>query len=192
MSLVMAIATDYIRSTDDELFVLLRQGDEQAFRTLYRRYDKRLFAYCLRVLGNRQGAEDAFQTIIMVMYEKRESFTGGNFAAWLFTIARTTSIKAVQRQSAASKSTAPIDNALESLQSLRTDDDVFLREAVQAAVTQLQEEYREPLQLRYFDGFSYEQIATIVGISVAAAKVRVFRAKKMLQPVLAAYMQELS
>ena len=75
--------------SDEDVFALVRdQNDEQAYRALYRRYDKRIYAYCLRALGNPEDARDVFQTISMTIYDKRESFSDGSFAAWLFTITR--------------------------------------------------------------------------------------------------------
>jgi DNA-directed RNA polymerase specialized sigma24 family protein len=68
--------------TDEELFALVRdKNDEQAFRSLFKRYDKRLYAYCLRALGSHEEAQDMFQTISMTVYDKRTSFVDGSFAA---------------------------------------------------------------------------------------------------------------
>ncbi len=177
----------YIDKTDEELFALVQQAnDEQAFDALYRRYDKRLYAYCLSVLKNKDMAEDVFQTVVMTMYDKRQLFKGGNFSAWLFTIARHFSIKAARKQS---RSTSIDDVSLEeTLES--NDDDVLLVEALNKAVTELPDNYRKPLELRYYGGFSYEQIASILGIGLSSAKMRVSRARKMLQKFLSPYLQE--
>lgn len=72
----------YTLLSDEELFGLVRdQADEQAFRTLFRRYDKRLYAYCLRALGTHDEAQDMFQTIALTVFDKRASFSDGSFAA---------------------------------------------------------------------------------------------------------------
>ncbi len=179
---------DLSKKTDEELFAFIRRNDEQAFRTLYRRYDKRLFAYCLRALGDRKAAEDVFQTIAATVYEKREHFTGGNFAGWLFTIARNYCLKYKQRQ----RHTEQIDDVAYSLsdESDRTGEDVLLHEALRDAIATLAVDFRDALEMRYFDGLSYDEIARALDISVALAKVRVFRAKKMLQSHLLPYIKE--
>lgn len=175
--------------TDEELFVLVKQNNELAFRTLYRRYDKRLYAYCLRVMNNKQAAEDVFQTVVMTMWEKRDSFMGGSFAAWIFTISRNYCIKAMRKQ----RPKSDIDDVAYLLEDKgdKTGDDVILRDALKKAIDSLPEDFQEPLELRYYDGFSYEQIATMLNISLALAKVRVFRAKQQLQKSLSPYLQDL-
>lgn len=182
------IRDDLSKKTDEELFAFVQLNDEYAFRLLYRRYDKRLFAYCLRALGDRKAAEDVFQTIAATVYEKREHFTGGNFAGWLFTIARNYCLKHKQRQ----RHTEQIDDIAYTLsdESDRTGEDVLLREALRDAITSLATDFREALEMRYFDGLSYDEIAQALNISVALAKVRVFRAKKVLQSHLLPYIKE--
>jgi RNA polymerase sigma-70 factor (ECF subfamily) len=175
--------------TDEELFAKVQaEGDEQAFRELYRRYDKRLYGYCLRVMKTRESAEDAFQGIMAQVFEKRASFTGGNFAAWLFTIARNQSLNLKQKQ----RPTTNIDDVSYYLsdESDTTSDDVLLTEALKNAIAALPDEFREPLELKHFDGFQYEEIAELLKISVSLAKVRVFRAKKLLQQALSPYLKE--
>lgn len=177
------------QKTDEELFALVRQRDEVAFRTLYRRYDRRLFAYCLRALGDKKAAEDVFQTIVTTVYEKRELFIGGNFPGWLFTIARNYCLKFKQRQQF-HENIDDVGNALRD-DADKTGDDLLLKEALQAAIRTLATDFREALEMRYFDDLSYEQIAQALDISVALAKVRVFRAKKMLQAQMLPYIKEL-
>ncbi len=177
--------------TDEELFALVRENaSEQAFRTLYRRYDKRLFAYCLRAMQTREAAEDVFQSVMALVFEKRQSFSGGSFAAWLFTIARNQTLNHKQKQ----RITTDIDDIAYSMsdESDRTGEDVLLSDALKQAISTLPEDYREALELKHFDGFAYEEIAHMLNISLSLAKVRVFRAKKMLQESLAPYLRELS
>jgi RNA polymerase sigma factor (sigma-70 family) len=175
--------------TDEELFVLIREKtDELAFRTLYRRYDKRLFAYCLRAMKTREGAEDVFQSVMTLVFEKRLSFTGGNFAAWLFTIARNQTLNHKQKQ----RITTDIDDIEYTLsdESDRTGSDVMLSDALKNAIATLPQEFREALELKHLDGFQYEEIAALLDISLSLAKIRVFRAKKMLQQKLLPYLRE--
>jgi RNA polymerase sigma-70 factor (ECF subfamily) len=183
--------TKYTDQSDEELFLLVQKQDEEAFRALYRRYSKRLYAYCLRVVGRRDIAEDAFQTIAMIIYEKRDSFTGGSFASWLFTIARHTCIKASQRQ----QHTAAMTTVLEDNDVLPAENahspDIFMNEALQKAIVKLQPDFREALELRYMNELSYDEIAAALGISLSLAKVRVFRAKQMLQELMRPYIDEL-
>jgi RNA polymerase sigma-70 factor (ECF subfamily) len=176
--------------TDEELFALVQEnGSERAFRELYRRYDKRLLSYCLRAFGSRDAAEDVFQSVMTLVFEKRAMFTGGSFAAWLFTIARNQTLNAKQKY----KITTDIDDISFALEDEgdRTGEDMILNEALKSAIAALPEEFRDPLELKHFDGFQYEEIATMLNISISLAKVRVFRAKKMLQQALMPYLREI-
>ena len=73
---------------DDELFALAQQGDLEAFNTLFRRYERKVYMYCMRVLLDEDVAQDAFQEAFMRLYEHRHSYDGRNFMVWFFTIVR--------------------------------------------------------------------------------------------------------
>lgn len=175
--------------SDEEVFAEVRDhNNEQAFKALYRRYDKRIYSYCLRALGSQEDAEDVFQTIVMTIYDKRASFIDGSYAAWLFTITRNTCLKAIRNR----KTTTELNEELHTPESIDGhSSDFLLKDALQHAISSLPEEYREALELRYFDDLSYEDIAQTLGISVSLAKVRVFRAKKQLTTQLSPILDEL-
>jgi RNA polymerase sigma-70 factor (ECF subfamily) len=180
----------YTLQTDEELFALVRDNnDEHAFRALFRRYDKRLYAYCLRALGSTDDAKDAFQTIALTVFEKRAAFSGGSFAAWVFTIARNLCLKAIRQRKHNVEITEDVLSSQEN--ELQHSDDFLLRDALRESISKLSEEFREVLALRYFDELSYDQIATILGIGESLAKIRVFRAKKQLQTMLSPLLSEL-
>lgn len=184
---------EYSAKTDEELFALVQTDhNEQAFRVLYRRYDKRLFGYCHRVAGTKEGAQDIFQSVITAVFEKREQFHGGSFVAWMFTIARHASLKHTQHIKR-SRAFSPLEdyNDVFADASDKTGDDILLREALHKSMRSLSQEFKEVLELRYFEDFSYEEIAGILSISVSLAKVRVFRAKQQLQKSLSPILREM-
>ena len=175
--------------SDEDVFALVRdQNDEQAYRALYRRYDKRIYAYCLRALGNPEDARDVFQTISMTIYDKRESFSDGSFAAWLFTITRKMCPKTLRNRK---QTTEFVEEMHEPEERESHSQDFLLREELQKAIDQLPTEFKEALELRYFDDLSYEEIAETLEISVSLAKVRVFRAKKQITKILSPILDEL-
>ena len=175
--------------SDEDVFALVRdQNDEQAYRALYRRYDKRIYAYCLRALGNPEDARDVFQTIYMTIYDKRESFSYWSFAAWLFTITRNMCLKTLRNRK---QTTEFIEEMHEPEERESHSQDFLLREQLQKAINQLPTEFKEALELRYFDDLSYEEIAETLEISVSLAKVRVFRAKKQITKILSPILDEL-
>ncbi|MBL7990701.1 MAG: sigma-70 family RNA polymerase sigma factor [Candidatus Kapabacteria bacterium] len=183
--------------SDEELFTKIREErSEAAFNTLYKRYDKRLYAYCLRATGSHDAAKDAFQAVMSVVFEKRESFTGGNYAAWLFTIARHHVMKVSKRQQRDLTQNKPIDEEFDDVTpdrggGVNEHHDFLLQQALDRAIAQLPEDLREAFELKQYDGLQHEEIAQTLGITVSLAKVRVFRAKQQLRQLLAPFIKEL-
>ena len=179
----------YELMSDEDVFALVRdENDEQAYRALYRRYNKRLYAYCLRALGNRDDAEDVFQSISLIVYDKRHSFTGGSFAAWLFTITRNMCLKTIRNRKQHNEF---LEETHEPEEDRSRSQDFLLTEELQKAIAKLPTEFKEALELRYFDDLSYEDIAETLGISLSLAKVRVFRAKKQITKIMSPILDEL-
>lgn len=196
-SMTIATPSSPLEISDEELFTKIRdERSEAAFNTLYKRYDKRLYAYCLRATGSHDAAKDAFQAVMSVVFEKRESFSGGNYAAWLFTIARHHVMKVSKRQQRDLAQNKPIDEEFDdvtpdSSTTSNQNQDFLLQEALDRAIAQLPEDLREAFELKQYDGLQHEEIAQTLGITVSLAKVRVFRAKQQLRQTLAPFIKEL-
>lgn len=178
----------YARKTNEELFALFQQDDERAFDELYSRYHRRLYAYCLAIVRDKELAQDMFQTVMTSVFQSRASFSGGNFEAWIFTIARNLCLK-TNRNKKIATSIDELANILPDT-SDTTDKDVYLSDALHNALHSLPEEFSQPLILRYFGGFSYDEIAEKMNISLSLVKVRIFRAKKLLSSKLQHFITE--
>ncbi len=178
----MSKGINYEALANEELFALVQQHDHEAFATLYRRYDRRIYAYCLTVTKDKILANDAYQHTFASMYENRATFRGGNFEAWLFTIARNFSVRAVKK----SKRRVSIDERDELVGGVEHNKgpDTLMREALVKAIASLPDNLRQPLELRYYGDCSYDEIARQFGFSLSVAKIRVFRAKKALRELL--------
>ncbi|MCX7880674.1 MAG: RNA polymerase sigma factor [Ignavibacteria bacterium] len=163
----------------------LRRGSAEAFQILYEHYNKKVYTYCLKMLGNKEKAEDAFQEVFIKVFENAKSFRGDNFPAWLFTIARHICLNVIRLQKPYQEIS---DNSL-SLSYLNTND-VGMREFVQRAIMQLPVSLREALILREYEDCSYEDIAKILGINLSLAKVRVHRGRLLLKKFLAPIARE--
>jgi len=166
--------------SDEELFMLVKQGDEQAFNILYARYSRKILAYCITALKDKDDAKDVFQTIIFHVLENKHKFTGGNYLAWVMTIVRNNCLLHKRDK----KFTDNIDDINQEKHSHNSQADFLLQEQLIKAMDELPEEYKEPIKLRYINDFSYEEIANITNCSLALVKVRVHRGKTILQKVL--------
>lgn len=164
---------------DDELFRLAQAGDTAAFTALFRRYERRVFLYCMRVLLDEDVAHDAFQEAFLRLYEHRHTYDGRNFMVWFFTIVRNVCLNMRRNK----KRTVPFETSPADASPARVVD-VALNEQVAAALDRLPHDHREALVLYEYDGYSYQEIAEITGASMATVKIRIFRARQALRALL--------
>lgn len=74
--------------SDEQLVEAYRNGDETAFEELFERYRRRMFHFCLRLLQNRESAEEVFQEVFLRIHTKLHGYRSKErFAQWLFTVA---------------------------------------------------------------------------------------------------------
>jgi RNA polymerase sigma-70 factor (ECF subfamily) len=177
---------------DDDLELLARVAalDRRAFETLYRRYHRRLLAYLLRVLGGRiEEAEEALDDTFYAAWLGARSFRGGSrVSSWLFGIAYRKGLKALERhgrrrevpaEEGAAEPPAPDSPRLD----LERQE---LARAMAAALAGLPREQRRVVELTYYQGLSYPEIALLVGVPVGTVKTRMFHARRRLRELLPA------
>lgn len=165
--------------SDSELFLSAQQGDVQAFNEIFRRYEKKVYVYCMRVLYDEEMAHDAFQEAFMRLYEHRHTYDGRSFMVWFFTIVRNVCLNMRRNK----KQTVPFETSIADISPARIKD-VALHEEVAAALKRLPDDYREAIVLYEYDGYAYKEIAEITGASIATVKIRIYRARKMLRTIL--------
>lgn len=165
--------------TDDDLFCLAQNGDGEAFNEIFRRYEKKVYVYCMRVLLDEDAAHDAFQEAFMRLYEHRRTYDGRNFMVWFFTIVRNVCLNMRRNK----KQTVPFETSSANTAPAEIKD-VALHEEIASALDKLPIDYREAIVLYEYDGYSYKEIAGITGASIATVKIRIYRARKMLRSIL--------
>jgi len=164
----------------------LRNGSADAFQFLYQKYHNKVYRFCFRLLGSEQAAKDAFQDTFVKVYEKRETFNGENFSAWLFTIARHTCYNMMR----AKKEHSTFDETFHAKKMQQTTD-FGLKQALESAINSLPNNYKEAFILREYEELAYEEIAEVLEIELSLAKLRVFRARRKLRKILKPIIQEL-
>ncbi len=178
--------------SDRELFLYLKGSKEEseaAFTELYNRYASRIHAYCYRVVGNTEQAEDIFQETFLRFYRSAQNERNmTNVPGYLLTIARNLCLnhKRDRRQ------TVSIDTLQFSAEEEHAQDKTELLELITMALELLEFEYREAFVLREYNGLSYAQIAEVVKTTVPTIKTRVFRAKQKIKAILTPYLKDLS
>jgi RNA polymerase sigma-70 factor, ECF subfamily len=147
---------------------------------LYERHSRRIFGYCLSLLGCREDAEDAVQTtFINAQRGLHRGVTPQFELAWLFKIARNVCYNA--RESSSRRGRLESVRDLDALQDVLATPDraagVSVAELTRA-LGAIPERQRRALMLREFQGLSYDEIATELDVSVAAVETLIFRARR--------------
>ncbi len=178
-----------------ELVTRSKAGDVEAFATLVRRYQDRLYNLAYRMLGNADDACDMVQESFMAAFEGLGGFRGdAAFYTWLYRVAVNKCLahrraRAGKREFAVGGSDA---TPLETAGSKAVTPDIMMErletgEAVQRAIMGLPEDYRVVVVLKDVEGFEYEEIAEMAGIALGTVKSRLHRARLLLREALEPY-----
>ncbi|HKW35575.1 MAG TPA: sigma-70 family RNA polymerase sigma factor [Candidatus Acidoferrum sp.] len=186
---------------DDAILVdRVRAGDRRAFESLVRRHERRVFRVALAVLGNTEDAEDAMQDTFVKAFRHLEQFRKeSRFSTWLTRIAVNEAIQKRRKQRNyvsleesetgeghfTPKRYEPWKNNPEALYGKQE-----IQRLVEGAIKALPEIYREAFVLRDVEELSGEEAADVLGISVAALKSRLLRARLLVREMLAEKLEE--
>lgn len=177
--------------TDVELVARSLAGDQEAFRQLVLRFERPVLSVISRLIRDPATAEDVAQETFVKAYRHLARYEPEHrLASWLFKIAHNTAIDHLRRRRPETvpletpssegegnweKFPAPEHEGPEA-QTARAE----LARAVELALGELREQYREILELRFQQGLSYEEIAEIMGLALGTVKVQLHRARKQL------------
>ena len=182
-----------IEQEDRELIRRIAAKDARALDAFYTRYNRLAFTLVLRIVSNRDDAEDVLVDVFWQVWQQatRYDASRGKPVAWLLTIARTRAIDCLR---ASGRKTVAIDEpkvAREHAASSADADPFVLadtQQAVQAALQMLPEQQRIPLEMSFFQGMSHTEIATALGQPLGTVKDRLrngmMHLKKRLKPYL--------
>lgn len=180
-------------ATDEQLLVRYRDlGDRDAFDELVHRYERELYSYLRRYLGETTQAEDAFQATFLQVHLKCDQFESDRkFRPWLYTIATHQAIDSQRRnkrhrmvsldQRSQHKDQDDVGALVELLAGNGDSPDRELEAGerrlwVQAAVAALPEPLRAAVQLIYYQGLKYREAAEVLAIPVGTVKSRLHAA----------------
>ncbi len=163
----------------NEAMKRLPEGSAEAFRYLFSKYKEGVYTFCVKMMGDADAAQDAFQETFIKVFEHRFEFTGNQFKSWVYKIARNTCINLLKRR----KETTRYDESYISPVAEKIIDFKLAGE-IRKAINSLPDQLKEAFVLREYDDMSYKEMAEILDIDVSLAKVRVHRARLKLQEQL--------
>ena len=184
--------TDLTTLTDQAVVLLVRDGREAGARELVRRYERPVFSFVVRLVGDRALAEDLAQETFVRAFTHLDSYrTELKFSSWLFRIANNAAIDHLRRRApetisldgdrgadsievAAEGAIQVADAGPSPLDALEASE---LGETIAAAIAQLRPAYRACVQLRFIEDQSYEEIAVALDLPIGTVKTHLHRAK---------------
>ncbi|MEJ2153834.1 MAG: sigma-70 family RNA polymerase sigma factor [Desulfobacteraceae bacterium] len=173
------------KKSDDVLLPLLTAcaaKDEEAFRRLYDETHKRIFFFAHRIVGDRDMAEDVVAETYMAVWKSAGAFKGrSKVLTWIFGIARNLSMNALKK--------IRFDVSIDDCHQLSTDGGLNSKnhdrkEVISKGLLKVSAKHREVLDLVFYQGFNYNEIAAILNVPENTVKTRVFYAKKALHETL--------
>jgi RNA polymerase sigma-70 factor (ECF subfamily) len=180
-------AIEMEEATDEELVARVRAGAFGVFGTLVRRHARRVHRAVRSILREEAEVEDAAQQAFLQAFVAIRGFEGASaFSTWLTRIAVNEALMRARQARRAPLHVVPDPELLPSVASgpEQRASARELVEAVGAAVRRLPPRHRETLQLRCLEGLSVTQAAERLGVSEAAVKIRLSRARRLLRLAL--------
>lgn len=176
-------------SNPDEVELLRRVAgkDRRAFDALYRVYHPRLSRFLDQLTHRAHLTEEVLNDTMLVVWRKAHTFNGtSQVSTWIFAIAYRKALKALKRLC------DPLDPAIGDALLPPSDGpefEVMRREAgarLRRALSALSVEHRAVVELTFYHGFAYREIAELVGCPVDTVKTRMFHARRKLKSLLSA------
>jgi RNA polymerase sigma-70 factor (ECF subfamily) len=187
-----------------ELVEALKRKEASAFEQLIAQHGAMLYRVALRLLGQREEAEDTLQEALLKVHQNIHTFDGrAALTTWLYRIVVNTALMRLRAQTRTPEelldTAGPLftdegEHAQEVAEWALTPEAVLLRQetlsVLQQGIERLPELYRAVYVLAEIEGLPYQEIATILDLSVGTVKTRLHRARLFLRAMLADYFAE--
>ena len=191
----MALDKKLISLTDEELIKEFQDNNTiDAYEILVRRFKDPLMNFVFRFVGDRDVSTDIVQDTMIKFYLNKDSYKSiAKFSTWIYTIAGNLAKNELKRRGR--RSMVSISNSDDEDFTLQIEDKKFIApdraadneiksKIVQNALLKVKTVYREMIVLRDIEGFSYEEIVEMTGISIGTVKSRINRGRAHLQKLL--------
>lgn len=176
-------------ASDGELMTWLAQGNQKAFQEIYRRYGANVLGYSRRLLKNQGTSEEVSQEVWIKVVRAASSYRSeGSLKSWLYTVTRRTAFNYLRDHSHSDEiqNEELVANAAEST-AIEFENRVLARAdvaKVREALDRLPDSQRVALTLWLTEDLPYDQIAAQMGVSEAAVKSLLHRAREALREAL--------
>ena len=175
--------------SDSEVISDVLAGNSRAYAVLISRYQHMVFTLAVRMLGNRELAEETTQDVFVKVYTSLETFRGeSKFSTWLYRVAYHRILDASRRET---RQTGDFISGGLDIRSLGTNESTWdclmtkeRRDILVSVLAQLSTEENSIISLYYLQEMSVKEISEIINLGQSAVKVRLFRAREHLRSLL--------
>ncbi|MBR4874321.1 MAG: RNA polymerase sigma factor [Clostridia bacterium] len=183
---------------ENELILRCKKGDAESFSQLIMPYEKKIINYAYRMLNDESDAEDAAQEALLKAWNKIDSFSGNSrFSTWLYTILNNVCLDILRKKkrtgefSRVSINQSNTDDEEYEIQIEDTSDGPFEQyrkkeagKALEKAISELPQKYKEVILMRDIEGLEYDEIAKVINASLGTVKSRISRGRGALRKIL--------
>src|SRR5918994_3001515 len=176
----MAMAEQLI---DGRVIEACQQGDRAAFQLLFETYKDKVFSIAVYSSGDRSVADDVTQQIFLKLFTAIRQFRGDSeFTTWLYRLVVNACLDERRRRKRLLPwgETVAMSNPSDKRPQEKQHARLEVAEAVQAAIAELKPKFRLPILLKYIEGLSYEEIASVLACSKGTVASRLNRGHSQL------------
>ena len=174
--------------SDEQLVCVVREGGQEKYREIIRRYQPKLAHYLRKFIKNPDELEDILQEVFIKAFKNLNSFAlEKKFSSWIYRITHNEAINSLKKKS---NNHIDIDELEYKLfdEEFDIDQEIdrgILHKQISLALSELKSDYREALILYYFEELSYTEISDILKIPTSTVGTLIKRGKEMLKTILA-------
>jgi len=180
-----------LKLTDEELSLLVQQGDYEIFGTLIDRYEEKIKRYLSRFLQNSAEIDDLSQDVFLKAFENIQGFDPKRrFSPWLYQIAHNELVNFLKKKKLLNSQFLSVDwdvflpHEVINNKAIEEINNKFQLTAIEQALPQLSFKYQQVFVLYYYEHLNYQEISEILKIPVATVGIRLKRAKDFLKEII--------
>ena len=169
--------------SDFELVQMAVDGDELAFEEILERYKNLVYSVVFRMVADSEDANDIAQEVFIKVYKNLDRYSPEfKFSTWVIRIATNTVIDFRRRKK---QEFVSIDEMETELPDIVTPENKYVEKETKSelmnAINSMPDMYKTPIVLYHLEGLSYQEISSILGVSMSKIKNRIFRGRKILK-----------
>jgi RNA polymerase sigma-70 factor (ECF subfamily) len=175
-------------ASDGKLLDGIAKGDRNAFTQFYQRHNRALFAFLVKLVREREMAEEVLSETMLEVWRRAGRFEGkSSVTTWVFSIAHHKAVSRLRKKREVAldeEVAANIEDSAPTPDKLATDQN--MSRLLKGLMERLSLDHREILQLAYFQEFSVQEIADVLDLPENTVKTRMFYARQRLKSLLEA------